>query len=84
MVDEVLVQKEDLTTMLNEKEQAFEELTDEQLDVVVGGADAAPGLLGGLLGGLIPQVGVSAPVTLAVTTPLAGVQLGASPDINIG
>ena len=83
MVDEVLVQKEDLTTMLNEKEQAFEELTDEQLDVVVGGA-ATDGLVGGLLGGLIPQVGVSAPVTLAVTTPLAGVQLGASPDINIG
>ncbi|HTK06762.1 MAG TPA: bacteriocin leader domain-containing protein [Ktedonobacteraceae bacterium] len=71
--------------MLNEKEQAFQELTDEQLDVVTGGAGAAnpTGLVGGLLSGLVPTVGVSAPVALGVTTPIAGVQVGASPTVNI-
>jgi hypothetical protein len=71
--------------MLNEKEQAFQELTDEQLDVVTGGATttAAPGLVGGLLSGLIPSVGVAAPISLGVTTPIAGVQLGASPTVSI-
>jgi hypothetical protein len=75
--------------MLNEKEQAFQELTDEQLDVVTGGAGAADptglvgGLVGGLLSGVVPSVGVSAPLALGVTTPIAGVQLGASPTVSI-